>query len=78
MYVPAKMGPLADILVDVGTGYYVKKGAEASIKFFEKKASFLAENATKLQDIIEEKQRSLSAVSDVIRMKVEEEAKKAR
>lgn len=42
-------------MVDIGTGYYVEKSADAAILFYQKKVDKLNKESVQIQDIIKEK-----------------------
>lgn len=53
-------------MVDIGTGYYVEKSAEAAIAFYQKKVDKLNKESVQIQDIIKEKtQYSLSIEAQI-------------
>lgn len=40
LYVPGTLASVSDLLVDVGTGYYISKSVEGAKEFLEKKVRF--------------------------------------
>ncbi|NWR39600.1 PFD5 protein, partial [Tachuris rubrigastra] len=55
MYVPGKLSDVRRVLVDVGTGYYVEKSADAARAFFQRKIEFLTRQMEKIQPALQEK-----------------------
>ena len=61
LYIPGKILDNKKFMVDIGTGYYVEKSADAAISFYQKKVEKLDKESVQIQDIIKEKtQYSLS------------------
>jgi len=56
LYVPARLAPDAELLVDIGTGFFVGKPAAAAREILLKKAALLKTNCDSLQKILQAKQ----------------------
>ncbi|PWN18236.1 putative prefoldin subunit 5 [Microstroma glucosiphilum] len=69
LYVPGKLKNIENVIVDVGTGYYVEKSTADARKMYEEKIKYVGENLEKLQGTIEKKQDNLRVVGDVLQMK---------
>ncbi|CAI4676902.1 CDA_G0039530.mRNA.1.CDS.1 [Saccharomyces cerevisiae] len=66
LYIPGKIVDNKKFMVDIGTGYYVEKSAEAAIAFYQKKVDKLNKESVQIQDIIKEKtQYSLSIEAQI-------------
>ena len=70
LYVPAKLSSVRNVLVDVGTGFYVEKSPEDAQTFYDEKVEELEKNLKDLEKLVQSKGRSVSLVEDVIRQKV--------
>jgi prefoldin alpha subunit len=68
LYVPGKLKNIENVIVDVGTGYYVEKSTADARKMYEEKIKYVGENLEKLQGTIEKKQDNLRVVGDVLQM----------
>jgi len=71
MYVPGKLSEETDLLVDIGTGYYVKMAQSKAQNFFKRKVEFLTKNIEKVQPILAEKFRTKQVITEVLQAKVQ-------
>ncbi|CAI4047578.1 Gim5p SKDI_13G0460 [Saccharomyces kudriavzevii IFO 1802] len=55
LYIPGKIVDNKKFMVDIGTGYYVEKSADAAVSFYQKKVDKLNKESVQIQDIIKEK-----------------------
>ncbi|KAF2267032.1 Prefoldin alpha subunit [Lojkania enalia] len=82
LYVPGKLTDSEHVLIDVGTGYYVKKNVVDGKDFYERKVKDLGESLKELEGVINGKANNVRVVEEVIRVKVlsvqEEQAKEAK
>nr|XP_056720271.1 prefoldin subunit 5 [Euleptes europaea] len=62
MYVPGKLSDVGQVLIDVGTGYYVEKSVENARDFFKRKIDFLTKQMEKIQPALQEKHAMKQAV----------------
>ena len=53
-----------NVLVDVGTGYYVEKTTEQAQKFYEAKSEELAKNVKDLEAIVNGKNQNLRLIEE--------------
>ncbi|CAK9787054.1 unnamed protein product [Cutaneotrichosporon oleaginosum] len=72
LYVPGKLGDTSHVIVDVGTGYYVRKTRDEAKKHYSDKAAFVQKNLDTLQTTIERKQENVQSVVQVLQMKLQE------
>nr|XP_046239903.1 prefoldin subunit 5 [Scatophagus argus] len=72
MYVPGSLNDVENVLVDVGTGYYVEKHVEDSKAFFKRKIDFLTKQIEKIQPALQEKHAMKQAVIEVMNMKIQQ------
>ncbi|KAI0345831.1 Prefoldin-domain-containing protein [Trametopsis cervina] len=69
LYVPGKLSDAENVIVDVGTGYYVKKTRQQAHQHYTQKLSFLQTNLDALAETITKKQDALTLVEDIARSK---------
>ncbi|PSS14939.1 hypothetical protein M430DRAFT_20253 [Amorphotheca resinae ATCC 22711] len=70
LYVPGTLADKENVIVDVGTGFYVEKSTKDATKFYEGKISELGANLKDLETIVQGKSNNLRVVEDVLRQKV--------
>ncbi|CAL1701866.1 unnamed protein product [Somion occarium] len=71
LYVPGKLSDLENVIVDVGTGYYVKKPRAQAVKHYESKVEYIGTNIVALQQTIQQKQDNLNAILSVLQNKLQ-------
>lgn len=71
LYVPGKLRDLENVIVDVGTGYYVKKTRSQATKYYQSKVDYLQSNLETLQETILKKQDDLTFVTNVLQSKIQ-------
>ncbi|XP_072173762.1 prefoldin subunit 5-like [Diadema setosum] len=71
LYVPGKLQDVNNVLIDIGTGYYVEKSLEESKKYFKRKIEFVTKQMEKVQPILIEKSKMRQIVMDVMNMKIQ-------
>ncbi|TNM88997.1 prefoldin subunit 5 [Takifugu rubripes] len=72
MYVPGSLNDVENVLVDVGTGYYVEKNVKDSKAFFKRKIEFLTKQIEKIQPVLQEKHAMKQAVLEVMNVKIQQ------
>ncbi|KAK7205691.1 Prefoldin [Myxozyma melibiosi] len=70
LYVPGTIEDVENVIVDVGTGYYVEKSPKDAKVFYETKVSTLQKNLGDLETIVNGKAGNLRVVDEVLRQKV--------
>ncbi|KIJ40342.1 hypothetical protein M422DRAFT_32367 [Sphaerobolus stellatus SS14] len=70
LYVPGKLSDPGHVIIDVGTGYYVKKSRLQAIAHYQKKVDFVRGNLETLQATIEKKQDNMNYLLQVMQSKV--------
>ncbi|TKX23924.1 putative prefoldin subunit 5 [Elsinoe australis] len=70
LYVPGTLADPEKVLVDVGTGFYVEKGVDDAVRFYEAKVKELGESVKGLEQVVGQKQGSLRLVEEVMRGKM--------
>ncbi|KAG8922244.1 subunit of tubulin prefoldin [Tulasnella sp. 408] len=73
LYVPGKLKDPEHVIIDVGTGYYVKKSRDDARKHYQKKADFVKSNLEKLQETIEKKQENMNFLLNVMQVKMSQQ-----
>jgi len=75
--VPGKLNDLENVIVDVGTGYYVKKTRAQATKHYQSKVDYLQSNLDTLQETILKKQEDLTFVANVLQSKIQAQSQVA-
>ncbi|KAG8725255.1 subunit of tubulin prefoldin, partial [Ceratobasidium sp. 395] len=60
LYVPGKLADTNNVIIDVGTGYYVLKTRAEAKTHYQQKVDFVNTNLTTLQSTIETKQQNMN------------------
>ncbi|KAL7411841.1 Prefoldin [Mrakia frigida] len=66
LYVPGKLTDLENVIIDVGTGYFVSKTRTEALKHYTSKTAFVRSNLEQLQATIEKKQQNLEMVIQLL------------
>ncbi|GAB9468875.1 Prefoldin, alpha subunit [Globisporangium polare] len=70
MFVPGKLSDVKEVLVDVGTGYFVEQSVGDAKKFMDRKVEFLQTNTDSLKEVLENKRQMLEGVIFVMQQKM--------
>ncbi|KAF9265040.1 Prefoldin alpha subunit [Marasmius fiardii PR-910] len=70
LYVPGKLSDAEHVLVDIGTGYFVKKTREEAIFHYKSKVEYIRTNLETLEETIQKKKDNMNAVISVMQAKV--------
>ncbi|XP_056638804.1 prefoldin subunit 5 [Diorhabda carinulata] len=70
MYVPGKLHDTNNVIIDIGTRYYVEKDVEGAKDYFQRKVKFVTEQMEKIQWLGLEKSKIRDAVVEIAEMKV--------
>ncbi|CAH1999925.1 unnamed protein product [Acanthoscelides obtectus] len=70
MFVPGQLKDTNEVIIDVGTRYYVKKDIAGAKDYFQRKVKFVTEQMEKVQAILIEKKKISDAIMDVTEMKI--------
>ncbi|EIM84967.1 Prefoldin-domain-containing protein [Stereum hirsutum FP-91666 SS1] len=71
LYVPGKLCDLENVIVDVGTGYYVQKTRAQAVKHYESKVQYIESNLDTLQEAIQKKQDNMGYLVNVMQSKLQ-------
>ncbi|GAA6041627.1 hypothetical protein JCM8097_007775 [Rhodosporidiobolus ruineniae] len=74
LYVPGRIKDTENVLVDIGTGYFVEKPTKAAKTLYNTKILALKSNLATLQQQIEKKQDNFQACGEMIRVKMAQQA----
>ncbi|KIK75604.1 hypothetical protein PAXRUDRAFT_18851 [Paxillus rubicundulus Ve08.2h10] len=74
LYVPGKLSDTLHVIIDVGTGYYVKKTRAEAKKYYEVKVEFIRNNLETLSDTIQKKQDNMNYLINVMQAKLQAQA----
>eukprot|EP01137_Pigoraptor_chileana_P006346 Opistho-2@50607 len=74
MYVQAVLENTDKVLVDIGTGYFVRKTIKEAQEFYKRKIAFLEENCEKIQAVLTQKRMQRDVVIDVLQMRLQAQA----
>ncbi|PBK70485.1 Prefoldin-domain-containing protein [Armillaria solidipes] len=77
LYVPGKICDTENVIVDVGTGYYVQKSRVEAAKHYSDKVEYLNDNLIVLEDTISKKRENMTYLLNVMQSKLQAEAKTA-
>uniref|UniRef100_H3G733 Prefoldin, alpha subunit n=2 Tax=Phytophthora ramorum TaxID=164328 RepID=H3G733_PHYRM len=69
MFVPGKLSNKTEVLVDVGTGYFVEQSVDKAEQFMDRKVEFLQSNTEQLKTVIDGKRNMLEAVLMIMQQK---------
>ncbi|WWC67083.1 prefoldin, alpha subunit [Kwoniella pini CBS 10737] len=72
LYVPGKLIDIENFIIDVGTGYYIKKTKLETISHYTSKSNFVQSNLDTLQKTIERKQDNVQSVIQVLQIKMQD------
>jgi len=73
LYVPGKLSDPENVIVDIGTGYYVTKSRADATKHYQKKMDFVKSNLERLQETIEKKQDNMNYLLNVMQVKMSQQ-----
>ncbi|KII90377.1 hypothetical protein PLICRDRAFT_52118 [Plicaturopsis crispa FD-325 SS-3] len=77
LYVPGKLCDLENVIVDVGTGYYVQKTRAQALIHYESKVDYIRTNLEALQETIQKKQENMNYLVNIMQTKLQGQAQAA-
>ncbi|XP_023019182.1 prefoldin 5 [Leptinotarsa decemlineata] len=77
MYVPGKLCDTNNVIIDVGTRYYVEKDIEAAKDYFQRKTKFVTEQMEKIQYLGLEKSKIRDAIVEIAELKLAQQQQKS-
>jgi prefoldin alpha subunit len=72
MYVQGKIKDIENVIVDIGTGYYVEKDRASATDYFKRRVDFVLEQMEKIEILGYEKSQIRDAIVDVMSIKVQQ------
>ena len=73
MYVPGRIADVDNVVIDIGTGYYVQKNIADAKDYFKRRVEFVSEQIEKINVLGTEKTKLRQAVGMIMDMKVQSE-----
>ncbi|KAK7047594.1 subunit of tubulin prefoldin [Paramarasmius palmivorus] len=70
LYVPGKLSDTEHVLVDIGTGYFVKKTRPEALTHYKTKVEFIRSNLETLEETIAKKRDNMNAIISVMQQKL--------
>ncbi|PGH00153.1 prefoldin, alpha subunit [Blastomyces parvus] len=74
LYVKGTLADRKNVIVDVGTGFYVEKTTSKAIAFYNAKVEEIGVNLRELEKVVQGKSQNLRVIEDVLRQKLLSEA----
>ncbi|XKL67094.1 hypothetical protein PGB90_010514 [Kerria lacca] len=71
MYVDGKIAEMDSFIINVGTGYYLRKNAEGAKDYFQRRLTYVTTQIEKIQAIGNERNRIKEAIISVLQAKVQ-------
>ncbi|XP_030751971.1 prefoldin subunit 5 [Sitophilus oryzae] len=78
MYVPGKLVDTNNVIIDIGTRYYVEKDIAAAKDYFQRKVKFVTEQMEKIQVLGLKKSKIRDTIVEIVEMKLSEENNSTR
>ena len=70
LYVPGELGDPDQLLVELGTGYYIEKSVDEAQAFLDRKIAMIKAQAGNVQQVASMKQQNLQGTVNVMNQKV--------
>ncbi|KAF7760698.1 hypothetical protein Agabi119p4_10107 [Agaricus bisporus var. burnettii] len=71
LYVPGKLSDVDNVIVDIGTGYFVKKTRPQAIKYYKGKVDYIKTNLDALEETIGKKRENLNYLVSALQSKLQ-------
>lgn len=71
LYVPGTLEDSENVVVDVGTGYFVERPVDDAQKYFDRKIVYVKGQCDKLQDTVSKRREQLGTLEGIMAMKIE-------
>ncbi|CRK92358.1 CLUMA_CG005933, isoform A [Clunio marinus] len=72
MYVPGKIKDIDNVIVDIGTGYYIEEDRASAKDYFKRKVDFVSEQMDKIEILGYEKSQIRDAICEVMAVKIQQ------
>ncbi|KNC96217.1 prefoldin, alpha subunit [Spizellomyces punctatus DAOM BR117] len=70
LYVPGELADLENVILDVGTGYYIEKPIPEAKDYYKRKIEYVKSNLDKLQETINDRRKRYGDLTDLINLRV--------
>ncbi|KAF5349960.1 hypothetical protein D9756_009242 [Leucocoprinus leucothites] len=74
LYVPGKLSDVEHVIVDVGTGYFIKKTRSQAVTYYTKKVDYIKTNLETLEDTLGKKRDNLNYIISILQAKIQAQA----
>ncbi|EIW77716.1 Prefoldin alpha subunit [Coniophora puteana RWD-64-598 SS2] len=78
LYIPGRLNDAENVIVDVGTGYYVKKTRTQAAEYYKAKVDYIAKNLDTLGDTLQKKQDNLNTIINVMQAKIQAQSQPSK
>ncbi|VDI28249.1 prefoldin subunit 5-like isoform X1 [Mytilus edulis] len=72
IYVPGQLSDVQNVMVDIGTGYYVDMDVKKGKEHFKRKIEYITKQIEKVQPLLQEKYRMKQVVMEILQYKVQQ------
>ncbi|KAF8808934.1 Prefoldin alpha subunit [Phlegmacium glaucopus] len=73
LYVPGKLSDPDHVIVDVGTGYYVRKTRTQALKHYSTKVDYIRTNLETLEETIQKKRDNMNYLVSILQSRIQTE-----
>ena len=70
LYVPGELGDPDQLLVELGTGYYIEKSQAGATELLDRKIAMLVKNADDINTVVATKQQNYDAICQMMQVKM--------
>merc|ERR1711962_638260 len=78
LYVPGKLKDINNVLIDIGTGYYIEKTLPKAQEYFKRKVDFVTQQMERVQPVLIEKSKMRQVVTEVMNLKIQAQMSQAQ
>jgi prefoldin alpha subunit len=71
LYVPGRLTDTENVLIDIGTGFFIEKTVDQARKHYEAKVDFVRKNLETLEEAIQKKRDNLSYLVNIMQLKMQ-------
>ncbi|XP_061178683.1 prefoldin subunit 5-like [Saccostrea echinata] len=71
MYVPGQLSDVSNVLVDIGTGYYVEMAVTKGKEYFKRKIDYVTKQMEKVQPLLAEKYKMKQVTMEILQLKIQ-------
>ncbi|KAK6180816.1 hypothetical protein SNE40_008800 [Patella caerulea] len=71
MYVPGQLSSAENVLIEIGTGYYIEMSVDKGKDYFKRKIEYISKQMEKIQPILQDKYKMKQAMVEILQMKVQ-------